>query len=74
MKGSRESVGRRPAWVASCVLFPCRRSRSIRLGVEGNGSASKAVLLLLLLLLLRGGEVELGVRLLLLLLPDVEDG
>lgn len=62
-------MGSRPAWVASRVLFPCRRSRGIRLSVEVDGSAGKAVLLLLLL---GNGEVELGIWL--WLLPDVEHG
>ena len=65
MKGSTGSrVGNRPAWVASSVLFSCRRSRGVRLGVEGDGSASKAILLLLLLMwmwMLGDDEVELGI-------------
>lgn len=83
--GSR--VRSRPAWVASCVLFSCRRSRGVWLGVEMGGSASKAILLLLMwvwMLVLGDDEAELGIRclrlwllllwrlLLLLLLMDVE--
>jgi hypothetical protein len=69
-------AGSTPAWVASRILFSCRRGRGVRLGVEGSGSASEVVLVLGLVLV-GDGEVELGIRLgllLLLLLPDVEHG